>query len=189
MIDENQDLQKQLEAKREELERIKAQALVEVVADPTKAVATKVSQAVAHKIDTDKTVSKKVDSVAAKIIDKGLQANTKQADAAHSAALAKAKDQDFANNKEEYLHHGVQGRVQPWQSTMMIWMNNIWFVILSIIFFFTFVPFSMFMSRIKALSGILKFVAITIGVSLLLIILASITFWVLHVTNVWSIFA
>lgn len=187
LSEEVEQLERELANKRAEAERIKAAALADIVSDPTKAVSTKISEEVVSQINSDETTQEKVAKVAEKIVDHGLTANVRKAEAVEHRASSEAKDADFENNKAEYLHHGVDHKVPKWQSKMMIAMNNVWFVILSTVFFFTFIPFSMFMSRIKSLSGILKFVAITIGIICLLAMLFGLTVWVLKLCgiNLW----
>lgn len=181
---EVEQLEQQLVARRMENERVKSQALVDIVSDPTKAVSAKISEEIVTQINTDGTTQTKFAKVASNIVDRGLNANTRKAEAVEHKASSEAKDADFENNCAEYLHHGVKHKVQPWQSKVMIAMNNIWFVIISILCFFTIIPFSMFMSRIKALSGILKFVAIAVGILLLLAILFGLTVWVLKLCGI-----
>lgn len=170
-----------------ETDKLKEQIVTDIAMDPTKAVAAKISEKIITQINSDQNTQEKIADVADKIIDHGINTNTLKAEAAEHRAASEAKDTDFTNNASEYLHHGIDHKVQPWQSKLMIVMNNIWFVIISVLFFFTFIPFSMFMSRVKALSGILKFVAITIGVLCLLLILFGLTTWILRKCgiNLW----
>jgi hypothetical protein len=162
----------------------KGKAIAEIMKSPSAVVAAKVSENVVIKINTDEQTGKRVEQVAEKIIGSGLKAEDNKATAAGIRAESEVKDADFESNKAEFLHHGIDHKVKPWQSKVMCVINDIWFVIISIIFAFTLVPFSEFLSRIRAYSRLLRFVAGFVGISMLLTMLFGLTVLVLNVCGI-----
>ena len=138
---EVEQLEQQLAKKKSTYEDVKAKVVADIVIDPMKVVSTKISDEIVDKINNDDSAAVKISEVADQIVDHGIKANKRVAEAVEHRASAEAKDADFENNKSEYLHHGIDYKVQPWQSKLMIIMNNIWFVILSFIFFFSFIQY------------------------------------------------
>jgi maltodextrin utilization protein YvdJ len=87
---------------------------------------------------------------------------------------------DFEKYKNEYLYHGIDHKVdKKWKKNLLLIINDIWFVIWAVISMFTIVPVSTFLSRIKALSGFIRVVAVTLGVLLLLTCLFGLTLFIL----------
>ena len=94
---------------------------------------------------------------------------------------------DFDKNKDEYLYHGIDHKIDAkWKRTMLLRINDVWFVIWAIISCFTIVPVSTFLSRIKALKGIVKGVAIVLGICLILAILGGVTYAILRRCGVFG---
>lgn len=169
----------------EDLEKIKAQAeadakareLTNIATDPTKALHTKLNMKVAEHIDNSEAVAQKIEETADKLVDKGLKAQENKAEANVILSEDETLDADFKKNKDEYLYHGIDHKIDKvWKRQILHVINDIWFVIWAIISFFTIVPVSTFLSRIKALKGIVKGVAIVLGILLLLGCLAGLTF-------------
>lgn len=160
-----------------------ANAVAQIIVDPLKVVSTKISQTIGKKIADDPNINKKIDGVADKIIDDGIAANTANADAGRSNSEADAMLADFNKNKDEFLHHGINHKIAPWQSAMLLIMNSIWFVLISIVNFVTFLPISIVLSRIATLKGLLKGIAVTIAAVLLIAILVVIILSILRLTN------
>lgn len=167
-------------------EYIKAKAAAEahetaqIVQDPTKALNTKLNLKVAEHIDQSPEVATKISQTADKLVDKGLKAQENKATAQVISSEDETIEADFKKNKDEYLYHGIDHKIdKEWKRKMLLVINDIWFVIWAIVSCFTIVPVSTFLSRIKALRGIVKGVAVVIGILLLLAILTGITFAIL----------
>ena len=167
-------------------EHIKAKAAAEahevaqIVQDPTKALNTKLNIKVAEHIDQSQEVANKISLTADRLVDKGLKAQENKATAQVILSEDETIEADFNKNKSEYLYHGIDHKIdKEWKRKMLLVINDIWFGIWAIVSCFTIVPVSTFLSRIKALKGIVKGVAIVIGILLLLAILAGITFAIL----------
>lgn len=196
--EEIEKIKKQKELRNQELENIQAQAygkakaesetnaVSTIVQDPQKAVKTKLSEKLINSLD-DASVDEKVGNTAKILVDKGLeeQENLAQADVINSEDATLVAD--FNKNKEEYLYHGIDHKIdKKWKRNMLLFINDIWFVIWAIIGCFTIVPVSTFLSRIKALSGFMRVVAIIVGVVLLLGCLTGITFSILKWSGIIS---
>lgn len=161
--------------------RSKAEAEVKelslIAQDPTKALQTKLNTKVAEHIDKSQEVAQKIEQTADKLVDKGLKVQENKASASVILSEDEIIEADFQKNKEEYLHHGIDHKIdKTWKRKMLMIINDIWFVILAIISAFTIVPVSTFLSRIKALSGIVKWLAIVLGVAMLLACLGGLTY-------------
>lgn len=92
---------------------------------------------------------------------------------------------DFTKNKSEYLYHGIDHKVdKKWKRNLLLVINDFWFVIWAIVSCFTIVPVSTFLSRIKALKGVVKGCAVTVGILLLLAILGGITYAILRACGI-----
>jgi hypothetical protein len=162
----------------------KAKAIVQVMTSPTAMVAAKVSENVVQQINNDEQTGKKVAVIAQKIIGSGLNTEEKKATAEEIRAESTVKDADFESNESEFAHHGITHKVKPWQSKAMCIINDVWFVVITIIFAFTLVPFSTFLARIKGYSSLLKWVASLVGILMLLAMLFGVTVLVLRVCGV-----
>lgn len=148
-----------------------------IAQDPTKALQTKLNTKVAEHIDKSQEVAQKIEQTADKLVDKGLKVQENKASASVILSEDEIIEADFQKNKEEYLHHGIDHKVdKPWKRKMLMVINDIWFVIIAIISAFTIVPVSTFLSRIKALHGIVKWLAIVLGVAMLLACLGGLTY-------------
>lgn len=167
-------------------EYLKAKAVAEVhetaqiAQDPTKALSTKLNLKVAEHIDSSPEVASKISQTADKLVDKGLKTQENKAAAQVILSEDETIEADFKKNKDEYLYHGIDHKIdKEWKRKMLFAINDAWFIIWAIVGCFTIVPVSTFLSRIKALKGIVKGVAVIIGILLLLAILAGITFAIL----------
>lgn len=170
-----------------EKERLKVKADAEahetalIAQDPTKSLQTKLNLKVAEHIDTSKAVAERIEQTADKLVEKGLRTQENKADAGIILSEDEKIEADYKQHSAEYLYHGINHKVdKPWKRTMMFIINDIWFVIFAIISFFSIVPVSMFLSRIKALSGFVKWLAVAVGVLLLLVCLFGLTYGCLN---------
>lgn len=183
----NEELEKlkaEIEQKKAEQETyLKAKAEAEtkelslIAQDPTKALQTKLNTKVAEHIDKSQQVAQKIEQTADKLVDKGLKVQENKAVASVILSEDETLEADYIKNKDEYLYHGIDHKIdKQWKRKMIHIINDIWFVIWAIISCFTIVPISTFLSRIKALSGIVKWFAIALGVLLLLACLGGLTY-------------
>ena len=184
-IDFNEELKKIQQEKEIEYAKAKAEsetkALSEIVLDTEKTLSTKLNTKLAEHIENNKDVAIKIENTANKLVDKGLTVQDNKA----TASIIKSQDEvleaDFEKNKAEYLYHGIDHKIdQKWKKVLIMVINDIWFVIWAIVSLFTIVPVSTFLSRIKALSGFIRAVAVTLGVVLLLGCLFGLTVLVLR---------
>ena len=167
-------------------EYLKAKAAAEahetaqIVQDPTKALTTKLNIKVAEHIDKSPAVMDKITQTADKLVDKGLKTQENKAVAQEILSEDETIEADFKKNKDEYLYHGIDHKIdKAWKRKILLVINDVWFVIWAIVSCFTIVPVSTFLSRIKALKGIVKGVAVVIGILLLLAILTGLTLMIL----------
>lgn len=183
-----EEIQKEVQI---ELERVKAKAeaeakqLSEIAQDPTKALQTKLNLKVAEHIDKSQEVATKIEQTADKLVDKGLKVQENKAIASVTLSEDEELEADFQKNSNEYLYHGINHKIdKPWKRKMVHVINDIWFVIWAIVSCFTLVPISTFLSRIGALKGFMKGVAMVIGILLLLCCLGGLTYGGLKWTGV-----
>lgn len=151
-------------------------AMVDISTDTNKTLQLKLNQKLATHIDNDELVNEKIEATANKLVDKGLQVQTNKADASIIDSEADINEADFKKNEAEYMYHGIDHSIdKQWKRKILHTINDIWFVIWAFVSFFTIVPVSTFLSRIKALKGIVKGVAIVLGILMLLACLAGLT--------------
>lgn len=196
----NEELDAFVESKFKELqesskakeEYAKARAVAEVketsaiVQDSTKALQTKLNQKVAEHIDTSEKVATKIEETADRLVDKGLKAQENRAVASVIKSEDETLEADFEKNKEEYLYHGINHKIdKQWKRNLIHVINDIWFVIWAIVSAFTIVPVSTFLSRIGALKGFMKGVALVLGIAMLLAVLGGLTYWLLDLFGVF----
>lgn len=156
-------------------------ALADIVTDTNKTLQTKLNTQLATHIENNKEVAKKIENTATQLVDKGLEVQSNSATAKIIESEDEILEADYKKYKDEYLYHGIDHKIdKAWKKRLILTINNIWFVIWAIISCFTIVPVSTFLSRIKALSGFIKGVAVTLGVILLLGCLFGLTVLVLN---------
>lgn len=154
-----------------------AKEKAKIVSDPTTALNVKLSATMADKIDKSEEVAGKIADTVDKIVDKGLKAQENRVEAIVIDSEDETLEADFRKNKSEYLYHGIDHKIdKAWKRNLLHIINDIWFVIWAIVSCFTIVPVSTFLSRIKALSGFIKGVAIVLGILLLLACLGGLTY-------------
>ena len=181
--------QKEAEEKaKAEYARAKAEAETKEISliaqDPNKAVKVKLSEKLVKSLD-NAVVDEKVEHTAQKIVDKGLEEQENLADADVIASEDATLVADFQKNKDEYLYHGINHKVdKKWKRKLLHTINDIWFVIWAIVSCFTIVPISTFLSRIGALKGFMKGVAMVLGIVMLLACLGGLTYGCLKWTGV-----
>ena len=175
-MDFKEDLEKvELEAKAKA--EANAREMSTIVQDPNKALMTKLNTEVAQYIDESAEVKEKVRENANTLVDSGLKVQKNEVQASVVRSEDSIMSAEFEKHKNEYMYHGIDHKIDAeWKKKILLTINDIWFVIWAIVSFFTIVPVSTFLSRIKALKGIVKGVAIVLGVFLGLGCLTGLTF-------------
>lgn len=189
MEDIEAELKKQEQEYQNTYAKSKAEAEVKemsiIAQDPTKALQTKLNTKVAEHIDTSQQVAQKIEQTADRLVDKGLKVQENKAVASVILSEDETLEADFQKNKDEYMYHGINHKIdKEWKRKMLHIINDIWFVIWAIVSCFTIVPISTFLSRITALRGFMKWVAVILGVSMLLACLGGLTYACLKWCNV-----
>lgn len=188
----NEELDKLVEERvKAQAEYMKAKAEAEtkemsaIVQDPTKALQTKLNSKVADHIDNSKAVAEKIEQTADKLVEKGLQVQENKVQATIIDSEDEILEADFKKNEDEYLYHGINHKIdKEWKRKIIHIINDIWFVIWAIVSAFTLVPVSTFLSRIGALKGFMKGVALVLGILMLLACLGGLTYGCLKWTGV-----
>lgn len=182
-MDRLDEMQKEIDDKKAEEAYAKARAEAEVkeianiVQDPQKAIQTKLGEKLAREIETNEQVDKKVAETTQILVDKGLEEQQNKAQASVINSENETLEANYNKYKEEYLYHGIDHKIdKQWKQKLILIINDFWFVIWAIISCFTIVPVSTFLSRIKALKGFIKGVAIVIGILLGLACMGGLTF-------------
>lgn len=159
--------------------------LASIVSDPTKTLTVKLNEKVAQHIDGSQIVAQRVEETADKLVERGLKTQENKAAAQEILSEDETLEADFQKNKDEYLYHGINHKIdKKWKRNVIHLINDIWFVIWAIVSCFTIVPVSTFLSRISALKGFMKGVAMVIGIVLLLTCLGGFTYGCLKWTGI-----
>ena len=195
MIEDRLDeMQKKIDELKADEAYAKARAQAEVkeiaviASDPQKAIQAKLGEKLAREIETSEEVDKKVAVTTQILVDKGLEEQQNKAQASVTNSENAELEADYLKYKDEYLYHGIDHKIdKKWKRSLLLAINDRWFVIWAIVSCFTIVPVSTFLSRIKALSGFIKGVAIVIGILLGLACLGGLTYACLKWTGVLSI--
>lgn len=173
------------EAYAQEKAKSETNAIMEVAQDTNKTLKMKLNQKLATHIETDEKVAVRVEETANKLVEKGLEVQSNEAIASVMSSQDAIMEADFQKNAKEYKYHGIDHKIdKQWKRTLIMIENDIWFVIWAIVGLFTFVPVSIFLDRIRVLSGFVKWVAIFFGVILGLASLTGFTYWILNITGV-----
>lgn len=184
-----QEINARKQAQEEAYAKQKAESEVKemasIVTDPEKTLNTKLSQKLANTIDNSEIVQQKVDETTEILVDKGLEAQKNKAIANVTRSQDETLQADFDKNKDEYLYHGINHKIdKKWKRSIIHFINDVWFVIWAIVSCFTIVPVSTFLSRIGALKGFMKGVALVLGIVMLLACLGGLTYGCLKWTGV-----
>lgn len=148
-----------------------------IIQSPQKALNAKLSDKIGKEIEQSEEVDKKVAETTQILVDKGLEEQRNKAVASVINSENETIEADFNKHKDEYLYHGIDHKIdKKWKRDLLLIINDFWFIIWAIVSCFTIVPVSTFLSRIKALSGFIKAVAIVIGILLSLACLTGLTY-------------
>jgi hypothetical protein len=182
-MDRLEEMQKKIDEMKAEEAYAKARAETEVkemsviAQNPQKAIQYKLGEKLAKEIENSAEVDEKVAKTTQILVDKGLEEQHNKAVASVINSENETLEADFEKYKAEYLYHGINHKIdKKWKRQLLLIINDFWFIIWALVSLFTIVPVSTFLSRIKALSGFIKFVAIMIGVILGLACLAGLTY-------------
>jgi hypothetical protein len=135
-----------------------------IAQDPQKTIQAKLAQKLAKEIEQSEKVDKKVSDTTQKLVNKGLEEQQNKVETDVTKSENEKFEASFQKNKDEYIHHGINHKVDKrWKERMILFINDIWFVIWAVISGFTIVPVSTFTKRVKALKGLTKFVAVVVG--------------------------
>lgn len=160
---------------------VKAKAMVDLVSDPKKAIRANISGKIQEKIQTDDTVQQRLGKTADTIIDKNLSSEQNKAIADNISSENDINEANFEKYKNEYSHFGIITKVdKPWKTKIISVINDFWFVVFAIISFFTIVPVSIFIERLRALKGFVKAVFIILGCLLIAGILFGLIVLIFH---------
>lgn len=182
---EENDLATQPQSSPEISDEVKAKAMVDLVSDPKKAIRANISGKIQEKIQTDSTVQERLGKTADTIIDKNLSSEQNKAVAEHITSEDEINEANFEKYKNEYSHFGILTKVDKlWKTKIISVMNDFWFVIFAIISFFTIVPVSIFVERLRALKGFVKAVFIILGCLLVAGILFGLIVLILHFAGI-----
>ena len=182
-MDRLEEFENEIKRKNAEEAYAKAKAETEVkemsaiVQSPQKALNAKLSDKIGKEIEQSEEVDKKVAETTQILVDKGLEEQRNKAVASVINSENETIEADFNKHKNEYLYHGIDHKIdKKWKRDLLLIINDFWFIIWAIVSCFTIVPVSTFLSRIKALSGFIKAVAIVIGILLSLACLTGLTY-------------
>lgn len=182
-MDRLEEFENEIKRKNAEEAYAKAKAETEVkemsaiVQSPQKALNAKLSDKIGKEIEQSEEVDKKVAETTQILVDKGLEEQRNKAVASVINSENETIEADFNKHKDEYLYHGIDHKIdKKWKRDLLLIINDFWFIIWAIVSCFTIVPVSTFLSRIKALSGFIKAVAIVIGILLSLACLTGLTY-------------
>ena len=184
-----EEINKRKQAQDEAYARQKADSetreMANIISDPEKTLNAKLSQKLATSIDNSKEVDLKVEETTNILVDKGLEEQKNKAIAKVTRSEDASLQADFEKYKNEYLYHGISHKIdKKWKKNLILLINDIWFVIWAIVSCFTIVPVSTFLSRISALNGFIKGVALVLGIVMLLACLGGLTYGCLKWTGV-----
>lgn len=156
-----------------------------IIQSPQKALNAKLSDKIGKEIEKSEEVDRKVAETTQILVDKGLEEQRNKAVAGVINSENETIEADFAKHKDEYLYHGIDHKIDKvWKQKLLLIINDFWFIIWAIVSCFTIVPVSTFLSRIKALRGFIKGVAVVIGILLGLACMCGVTYVCLKWTGV-----
>ena len=145
---------------------------------------TKLNTRLANHIDTDELVSAKIEETATKLVEQGLKVQEKKVESDLKTAEKEERKAEFELSEDQYRAFGQDTAPKKlWQQKLIEMGYDFWFVVSYFICFLTLAPFYIFLKIIKNQKGVLKFVAIAVGVALLLAILAALTYLILKRTG------
>lgn len=155
-----------------------------IAQDTNKTLQTKLNSRLATHIDNDELVTAKIEETANKLVEKGLKAQEKKVESDLKTAEKEERKAEFELSEDQYRAFGQDtAPKKTWQQKLIECGYDFWFVVTYFICFFTLAPFYIFLKIIRNQKGVLRFVAVAVGIVLLLTILGGLTYWVLKMTG------
>ena len=164
--------------------RTKAEAetreMATIVQDTSKTLQVKLNQKVSDIIERSPEVDERINNTTDVLVNMGLETQQNQVETELKKSQKEKAKADFELNEDQYRAFGQDtSPKETWKKRLIEWGYNFWFVIVSLICFVSLAPFYIFIKVIKTQSGILKFVAVCVGVLLLLTCLGGLTYAIL----------
>lgn len=157
-----------------------------IVQDTSKTLQVKLNERASSIINTSPEVDKKINSTTDVLVDMGLETQKNQVEAELKKSQRNNAKADFELNEDDYRAFGQEiAPNKKWKRKMIELGNDFWFIVLYAICFFSLAPFYSYVKVIKSQSKALKFVAICVGVILLLTCLGGLTYALLRKCGVW----
>ena len=183
------EIEKEIETQQEIYVKAKAEAEAKEMAliaqDTDKTIKAKLNSQIAKRVDNDTDIGAKIDASADRLIEKGLQVQEKQINKQLKTAELEENRAEFELSEDQYKAFGQSiAPKKKWQKKMIEFGYDFWFCVMHFICFWTLAPFYIFLNVVKNQRGILKFVAIVVGVILLIACLGALTFACLKWTGV-----
>lgn len=137
----------------------KAKMLTDIVSDPTKALNTKISTAMAQKIDQrflDENVQERLDTTSDRLIDKSLNTVENKVAAEQTRSEDEKNKAEFDKDKEVYQYFGIGHKLDnPKKKELIRKINDFWDYVWIIVASFTTVPLNKWLMRLKTTTTIL----------------------------------
>ncbi|MBQ7466881.1 MAG: hypothetical protein IJS74_02285 [Clostridia bacterium] len=176
-----EEIEKEIEAQQELYMKAKAEAEAKemslIAQDTDKTLKAKLNSQIAKRVDSDDDTKAKIDASADRLIEKGLKVQEKQINKQLKTAELEENKAEFELSEDQYKAFGQSiAPKKKWQKKLIEFGYDFWFCVMHFICFWTLAPFYIFLNVIKNQKGVLKFVAVFVGIILLLICLTSLTF-------------
>lgn len=192
------DLKQKIEERQQEIELEKEKAYASAVGtqqvkeiaviaqDVNKTLETKLNMKLTKVIDTDAEVDKHLTDASRTLAVKGAETLQDKVDTENIKAKKEKAKATFELSESKWRAFGCKQLPEKrWQQKMIDFGSNIWFIIRYIVCLLLFAPFYFFADMIDSQKGSLKTIMIIISWALLLGIVASIIFLILHFAGVW----
>lgn len=176
-----EEIEKEIKEQQDIYVKAKAEAEAKemsiIAQDTDKTLKAKLNSQIAKRVDSDDDTKAKIDASADRLIEKGLQMQEKQINKQLKNAELEENKAEFELSEDQYKAFGQSiAPKKKWQKKMIEIGYDFWFCVMHFICFWTLAPFYIFLNVIKNQKGALKFVAICVGVLLLLLCLGALTF-------------
>lgn len=192
------DLKQKIEERQQEIELEKEKAYASAVGtqqvkeiaviaqDVNKTLESKLNNKLASVIDNDPDVDKHLTDASRTLAVKGAETLQDKVDTENIKAKKEKAKATFELSESKWRAFGCKQLPEKrWQQRMIDFGSNIWFIIRYIVCLLLFAPFYFFADMIDSQKGALKTIMIIISWVLLLGIVASIIFLILHFAGVW----
>ena len=155
-----------------------------IVQDTSKAIQVKLNQKALKKIEDSPEIDKKMEETTNVLVDLGLETQKNEVQARNNESKKSKLQTEYDLSQDQYRAFGQDSCPEEnWKKRLIKYGYNFWFCVIFAICFVSLAPFYCFMKVIQTQRGILKFVAISVGVLLLLACLGGLTYWVLKASG------